>query len=110
MPDEDSLLLLEELGGSQLDAEGLAGGPQGGAEEPKLELVFQAQGRDDVTVRVTRTQPLRQAMDKFSAYAEEQGWGRVLKFMFDGDQLNGDDTPEDYDLDGGEKVDVYLDS
>lgn len=109
MPDDPSLLL-EELGGSQLDAEGMGGRPAGGPEEPKLELVFQAQGHDDVTVRVTRTQPLQQAMDKFSAYAEQEGWGRVLKFMFDGEALAGADTPEDYDLDGGEKVDVYLDS
>jgi hypothetical protein len=109
VPDDPSLLL-EELGGSQLDAEGLGGGPAVGPEEPKLELVFQAQGRDDVTVRVTRTQPLQHAMDKFSAYAEEQGWGRVLRFMFDGEALAGGDTPEDLDLDGGEKVDVYLDS
>jgi hypothetical protein len=107
---DDASLLLDELGGSQLDAEGLGGGPPGATEEPKLDLVFQAPGHEDVTVRVTRMQPLRQAMDKFRAYAEQEGWGRVVKFMFDGDQLGDDDTPEDLDLDGGEKVDVYLDS
>jgi hypothetical protein len=73
-----------------------------------LPLVFQAQGHDKVTVRVQRGQPLSHAMDTFTKYAAQQGWGKVTKFMFDGEKLDGNDTPEDLEMEADEVIDVYL--
>jgi hypothetical protein len=95
--------LLEELAASQPDAAGSSG-------VHKVPLVFQAQGHDKVTVRVQPSQPLSRAMEAFSSYAAEQGWGRAVKFMFDGEKLSGEDSAQDLDMEAEDVVDVYLDS
>lgn len=109
---EDPASLLDELTASQPDpASAPAAEPAAaGGNDGKLPLVFQAQGHDKVTVRVQRSQPLSHAMDTFTKYAAQHGWGRVTKFMFDGDKLNGVETPEDLGMDADEVIDVYLDT
>lgn len=100
--EDDALQLLDELGASQEDQ------PSGGGAEGRLPLVFQALGRDKVTVRVQPNRPLSLAMEKFSNYAAGAGWGTVSKFMFDGERLRGEDTPADLDMEADEVIDVYM--
>jgi hypothetical protein len=73
--------------------------------------VFQAQGHDrKVTVMVQRNAPISQGMERFAKHAAEQGWGRVEKYMFDGERIPGDDTPEDLGMEEDDVIDVYLES
>lgn len=105
---EDPALLLETLGASQPDP--AAAAAAAGGEGDRLPLVFQAQGHDKVTVRVQPHQPLSHGMDIFTKYATDKGWGRVVKFMFDGEKLSGEDTPEDLGIEAEEVIDVYLEA
>lgn len=86
-------------------------GAAGGGQQDKLPLVFQAQGHDrKATVKVQRNAPLSQGMERFAQHAAEQGWGRVVKYMFDGDVIAGNETPEDYGMEEDEVIDVYLEA
>jgi hypothetical protein len=112
---EDPTSLLDDLEASQPDpaAAALHAPATGGAaadDADKLPLVFQAQGHDKITIRVQRNQPLSQALEICRKYATDQGWGRVSKFAFDGENLNGSDTAEDLDMEADDVVDVYVES
>lgn len=110
---EDPNSLFDDLVASQPDptaaaAHAPAAGGAAADDADKLPLVFQAQGQDKITIRVQRNQPLSHAMDICRKYAADKGWGRVSKFMFDGENMSGGDTPEDLDMDADDVIDVYL--
>jgi hypothetical protein len=111
---EDPNSLLDDLEASQPDPAAAARAPAAGGaaadDADKLPLVFQAQGHDKITIRVQRNQPLSQAMEICRKYAAEEGWGRVSKFAFDGEVVNGTDTAEDLDMEADDVVDVYVES
>lgn len=83
---------------------------QGAAAEPaddKLPLKFKTQDQREVTVRVNPSEPLQAALDKFRELVQQQGWGRVTKFMSpDGDKLTGNETAEELELEQDDIIEV----
>jgi len=78
------------------------------AESELLELKLQTKDRraQAVTVKIKPIDSMETVMVK---YSQETGLDRAkLKFFFDGEELNGDDTGEDLELEGGECFDVHI--
>ncbi|XP_069695087.1 DNA repair protein Rad60 [Periplaneta americana] len=81
-------------------------------EEPALskdeiELKFQRKGcKEPFALRIRKTNKMRVLMLKCAEHLEVPI--EKLKFSFDGESLNANDTPEDLDLEGGECIDLYV--
>ena len=62
---------------------------------------------DDTFFKVKTTTKLQKVFD---AYATAKYPGRDLRFLLDGKRLNGDQTPEDVDVEDGDQIDVFEDA
>ena len=59
---------------------------------------------EDVFFKVKTTTKLQKVFD---AYATARYPGRDLLFLLDGERLNGNQTPEDVDMEDGDQIDVF---
>ena len=81
---------------------------EGTKEEGTIQVKLQTKDRraQPVLLDIRSTDTMETVMDKFSSQA---GLDRgKLKFFFDGEQLEGDVTAEDLELEGGECIDVHV--
>ncbi|KAJ4445629.1 hypothetical protein ANN_12311 [Periplaneta americana] len=75
--------------------------------EDEIELKFQRKGcKEPFALRIRKTNKMRVLMLKCAEHLEVPI--EKLKFSFDGESLNANDTPEDLDLEGGECIDLYV--
>ena len=61
---------------------------------------------DETFFKVKTTTKLQKVFD---AYATARYPGRDLRFLLDGERLNGDQTPADVDMEDGDQIDVFED-
>ncbi|XP_022115350.2 uncharacterized protein LOC110993401 [Pieris rapae] len=72
-----------------------------------IELKFQCQNvKKPFIIRVQKEDKFQTAMLKCSEYFEKPF--KTLKFVFDGDAIQGSMTPEELELEGGECIDVKV--
>jgi len=78
-------------------------------EENTIEIKVQGNDPDSKkTFKVTKTDPLEKLM---AAYCEFRNLPRSrLKFLFDGDELKGGETPEQLDMENEDVIDVRISS
>ena len=62
---------------------------------------------DEVFFKVKTTTKLQKIFD---VYATARYPGRSLRFLLDGERLNGNQTPEDVDMEDGDQIDVFEDA
>ena len=77
--------------------------PQGG-----IELRLQTKDRRSQVVLITifPTEQMKEVMDK---YVQKIGLDREkVKFFFDGEELEENQTAEDLEMEGGECIDVHI--
>lgn len=79
-----------------------------GVEQGGIQLRLQTKDRraQPVILHVRPTDKMSVVVDKFIEQAKVQR--DSVKFFFDGEQLNVDQTAEELDMEGGECIDVHL--
>eukprot|EP00884_Botryococcus_braunii_P023389 jgi/Botrbrau1/9734/Bobra.0388s0024.3 len=78
-------------------------------EKVTLKLVTKA--RQEQQMRIRSTDPFSKLFDKYRELAVEKGWASdssKLKFIFDGDEIQGSDTTIDLDMENGVVIDVHI--
>lgn len=127
-PGSTAAAAAQETGGAAAAAGGAAavagtsgavhGGMGGGVDDAddqgeaaKVELKVQC-AKGAKTFRIGSRDPLSKLFAGFGAWADSQGWlppgtgVESLKYYFDDEKLNGQETCESLDCDGGEAIDV----
>jgi len=75
--------------------------------EDEIELKVQRKGHKvPILMRINKTQKMRVLFLKCAECLELPP--EKLKFSFDGESLNPNETPVDLDLEGGECIDLYV--
>lgn len=73
----------------------------------EMELKVQRKGcKQPILIRINKTQKMRVLMLKCAECLDVPA--EKLKFSFDGESLNPNETPVDLDMEGGECIDVYI--
>jgi hypothetical protein len=73
----------------------------------EMELKVQRKGyKEPILIRMNKTQKMRVLMLKCAEFLDLPS--EKLKFSFDGESLNPNETPLDLDLEGGECIDLYI--
>jgi hypothetical protein len=73
----------------------------------EIELKIQRKGhKEPILIPIKKNQKMRVLMLKCSEYLELPD--EKLKFSFDGESINPNETPMDLDLEGGECIDLYV--
>jgi hypothetical protein len=73
----------------------------------EIELKIQRKGyKEPVLIEMHKTQKMRVLMLKCAEFLDLPS--EKLKFSFDGEALNPNETPVDLDLEGGECIDLYI--
>jgi hypothetical protein len=73
----------------------------------EMELKVQRKGyKEPLLIRINKTQKMRVLMLKCAEFLDLPV--EKLKFSFDGEALNPNETPVDLDLEGGECIDLYI--
>jgi hypothetical protein len=73
----------------------------------EMELKVQRKGcKQPILIRISKTQKMRVLMLKCAECLDVPV--EKLKFSFDGESLNPNETPLDLDMEGGECIDVYI--
>ena len=71
-------------------------------------LQFKVQTADrasSVMIAIRKEDPMKVLMEKYAEQAKKAA--STLRFLFDGERLQKDDTPVELDLEGGECIDVH---
>ena len=83
-----------------------AGGATAGTDAQHIIIMVKEQDGTEIYFKIKRSIQLKKLMD---AYCNKQGlctnWCR---FMFDGECLKEDDTPDKLELENGDKIDVIV--
>lgn len=62
-------------------------------------------GTSEIFFKIKRSTPLKRLME---AFAKRQGKSLdSIRFLSDGDRINGDQTPDDLDLDDGDVIEAH---
>jgi small ubiquitin-related modifier len=71
-----------------------------------INLRVVGQDQNEVYFKIKRQTPLKKLMD---AYCERQGKDpRHIRFMFDGERINENDTPEKLEMEDNDTIDVFI--
>ncbi|KAL4066615.1 ubiquitin-related domain-containing protein [Scleroderma citrinum] len=73
--------------------------------KPKLNLIVNYEGVH-ITVKVKTTMPLKKIFE--AAEKRFQKDPGTFKFVFEGNRLNGDDTPAQLGMEDGDMIDAHL--
>ena len=75
---------------------------------PKLSIRFHKVTEGEITIwPINPTAKLQQVFDTYTLKYRASVRGQPLLFFLDGALLNGDQTPEDVDMEDGDQIDVY---
>ena len=76
-------------------------------EENFIELNLRTKDKKStITLKIKRTDKMEILMEKYAEQTKTNVGSS--RFIFDGEDLDPDETPESLDLDGGECIDVHL--
>jgi len=110
--DNDTPKMLEMEEGDQIDVylEQTGGGEDGDAEagkEKQLTIVVKNTDGDEMFFKVKKETKMSKI---FEAYAQRKGIAsNSLKFLLDGDRIQGDSTPKMLELEDNDQIDVVID-
>eukprot|EP00347_Sterkiella_histriomuscorum_P010877 403374578 len=85
-----------------------AGDLNGGAggSEAHINIKVKAQDGTEIFFKIKRTTQLKKLMD---AYVNRQGLSsNQCRFIFDGERLKDDDTPDKLEMENGDEIDVMV--
>ena len=78
--------------------------PAGG--DPHINIKVKAQDGTEIFFKIKRTTQLKKLMD---AYCTRQGLSiNQCRFIFDGERLKDDDSPEKLEMENGDEIDVMV--
>ena len=78
--------------------------PQG--QDPHINIKVKAQDGSEIFFKIKRTTQLKKLMD---AYCTRQGLAiNQCRFIFDGERLKDDDTPDKLEMENGDEIDVMV--
>ena len=84
--------------------DGNAGGAAAGGEQ--LNIKVKAQDGSEIFFKIKRSTQLKKLME---AYCQRQGLSNnQCRFIFDGERIKDDDTPETLEMDNGDEIDVMV--
>ena len=80
-------------------AQGAAGGEQ-------LNIKVKAQDGSEIFFKIKKSTQLKKLME---AYCQRQGLSsNQCRFIFDGERIKDDDTPQTLEMDNGDEIDVMV--
>ena len=84
--------------------DGQAPGQAAGAEQ--LNIKVKAQDGTEIFFKIKKSTQLKKLME---AYCQRQGLSNnQCRFIFDGERIKDDDTPETLEMDNGDEIDVMV--
>ncbi|CDW91189.1 ubiquitin-like protein smt3 [Stylonychia lemnae] len=84
---------------------GATGDKPAGAD-PHINIKVKAQDGTEIFFKIKRTTQLKKLMD---AYCTRQGLAvNQCRFIFDGERLKDDDTPDKLEMENGDEIDVMV--
>ena len=88
-------------------ATGAQEGAQAGAtKEQHINIKVKAQDGTEIFFKIKRSTQLKKLMD---AYCQRQGLAsNQCRFIFDGERLKDDDTPDGLEMENGDEIDVMV--
>ena len=79
---------------------------QPGGQDPHINIKVKAQDGTEIFFKIKRSTQLKKLMD---AYCTRQGLSiNQCRFIFDGERLKDDDTPEKLEMENGDEIDVMV--
>ena len=83
-----------------------AAGTAGAGKEQHINIKVKAQDGTEIYFKIKRTTQLKKLMD---AYCQRQGLANnQCRFIFDGERIKDDDTPESLEMENGDEIDVMV--
>ena len=84
-----------------------ASAPTGaGGADPHINIKVKSQDGTEIFFKIKRTTQLKKLMD---AYCTRQGLSQnQCRFIFDGERLKDDDTPDKLEMENGDEIDVMV--
>jgi len=80
--------------------------PEVKGEVKHLEIKVTGQDGNEVNFKIKASAPLKKLME---AYCDRQGKSlAAIRFMFDGNRLRPDQTPEQLEMENGDSIDALL--
>ena len=74
--------------------------------DPHINIKVKAQDGTEIFFKIKRTTQLKKLMD---AYCTRQGLSiNQCRFIFDGERLKDDDSPEKLEMENGDEIDVMV--
>ena len=78
----------------------------GGAQSEQLNIKVKAQDGTEIFFKIKKSTQLKKLMD---AYCQRQGLSNnQCRFIFDGERIKDDDTPETLEMENGDEIDVMV--
>ena len=83
-----------------------AGGAAAGTDAQHINIKVKAQDGTEIFFKIKRSTQLKKLMD---AYCTRQGLSaNQCRFIFDGERLKEDDTPDKLEMENGDEIDVMV--
>ncbi|CDW73774.1 ubiquitin-like protein smt3 [Stylonychia lemnae] len=80
--------------------------PAAGGGDPHINIKVKSQDGTEIYFKIKRTTQLKKLMD---AYCTRQGLSiNQCRFIFDGERLKDDDTPDKLEMENGDEIDVMV--
>lgn len=94
----------QQPGGQNQDQ--AANGGSGGGAETHINIKVKAQDGTEIFFKIKRVTALKKLMD---AYCQRQGLSvNQCRFIFDGERVKEDDTPDKLQMEQGDEIDVMV--
>ena len=75
-------------------------------KEIHINIKVKAQDGTEIYFKIKRSTALKKLMD---AYCQRQGLGQnQCRFIFDGERIKDDDTPDGLEMENGDEIDVMV--
>ena len=78
----------------------------GAQKDVHINIKVKAQDGTEIYFKIKRTTQLKKLMD---AYCQRQGLAsNQCRFIFDGERIKDDDTPDNLEMENGDEIDVMV--
>ena len=85
---------------------GAEGAAAAGGKDQHINIKVKAQDGTEIFFKIKRSTQLKKLMD---AYCQRQGLAsNQCRFIFDGERLKDDDTPDGLEMENGDEIDVMV--
>ena len=88
------------------NAEASGTAPGGAPAAEQLNIKVKAQDGTEIFFKIKKSTQLKKLMD---AYCQRQGLSNnQCRFIFDGERIKDDDTPDNLEMENGDEIDVMV--